>query len=139
VAASGMCEAGRILHHLRHKIHSSKNTILIVGYMAQHTLGRRILEQGQAFEDAGRKGKPPLLKFMNKEYPLKARVVRLGGFSAHGDKNEMHRFLTKSNLSVKKIALVHGEEDQTLAFAEDLRSGGFEVAVPKMGETIQIK
>jgi metallo-beta-lactamase family protein len=139
VAASGMCEAGRILHHLRHKIHSSKNTILIVGYMAQHTLGRRILEQGQAFEAAGRKGKPPLLKFMNKEYPLKARVVRLGGFSAHGDKNEMHRFLTKSNLSVKKIALVHGEEDQTLAFAEDLRSGGFEVAVPKMGETIQIK
>jgi metallo-beta-lactamase family protein len=138
VAASGMCEAGRILHHLRHKIHGSNNTILIVGYMAQHTLGRRILEQGLAFEACGRKGKPPLLKFMNKEYPLKARVVRLGGFSAHADKNEMHRFLKESNLRVKKIALVHGEEDQTLSFAEDLQSSGFEVAVPRMGETIQI-
>jgi metallo-beta-lactamase family protein len=138
VAASGMCEAGRILHHLRHKIHDSKNTILIVGYMAQHTLGRRILEQGLAFEASGRKGKPPLLKFMNKEYPLKARVMQLGGFSAHADKNEMRRFLKQSNLRVKKIALVHGEEDQTLAFAEDLKSNGFEVAVPRMGETIEI-
>jgi metallo-beta-lactamase family protein len=93
VSASGMCEAGRILHHLRHKIHDSKNTILIVGYMAQHTLGRRILEQGLAYEESGRQGRPPLVKFMNKEYPLKARVVRLGGFSAHADKSEMIRLL----------------------------------------------
>jgi metallo-beta-lactamase family protein len=139
VAASGMCEAGRILHHLRHKIHSSKNTILIVGYMAQHTLGRRILEQGLAFEASGRKGKPPLLKFMNKEYPLKAQVVRLGGFSAHADNSEMIRFLKESNLNVKKIALVHGEEDQTLAFADTLKKEDYQVVVPKRGETIEIK
>ena len=139
VAASGMCEAGRILHHLRHKIHNPKNTILIVGYMAQHTLGRRILEQGLAYQESGRKGKPPLLKFMNKEYPLKARVVRLGGFSAHADKKEMFRFLKESNLNVKKIALVHGEEDQTLAFADDLKDNGFEVVVPRIGESIHIK
>ena len=139
VAASGMCEAGRILHHLRYKIHDPKNTILVVGYMAQHTLGRRILEKGTAYEKSGRKGDPPLLKIMGKEYPLKARVARLGGFSAHADKNEMRRFLKESNLSVKKIALVHGEEDQTLAFAKDLRSEGFEVAVPRIGETIQVK
>jgi metallo-beta-lactamase family protein len=138
VAASGMCEAGRILHHLRHKIHDPKNTILIVGYMAQHTLGRRILDQGLAYQESGRKGKPPLLKFMNKEYPLKAEVVRLGGFSAHADKNEMSRFLKESNLNVKKIALVHGEEDQTLAFAENLKDNGYEVVVPRVGETVQI-
>ena len=72
ISASGMCEGGRILHHLRHKIHNRKNTILIVGYMAQHTLGRRILEQGLAYEEAGRKGAPPMLKFFGKVYPLKA-------------------------------------------------------------------
>jgi metallo-beta-lactamase family protein len=136
VAASGMCEAGRILHHLRHKIHSSKNTILIVGYMAQNTLGRRILEQGLAYEKSGRKGEPPVLKFMNKTYPLKAQVAKLGGFSAHADKNEMLRFLKESNLEIKKIALVHGEENQTLAFAEELKKNGFAVVVPRRGETI---
>ena len=139
VAASGMCEAGRILHHLRYKIHDSKNTILIVGYMAQNTLGRRILDQGLAYESSGRKGDPPMVKFMNKEYPIRANVVKLGGFSAHADKSEMYRFLQKSNLKIKKIALVHGEEDQTLAFAEDLKNNGYSVVVPKRGETVEIK
>jgi metallo-beta-lactamase family protein len=139
VAASGMCEAGRILHHLRHKIHDPNTTILIVGYMAQHTLGRRILEQGLDYEAAGRKGKPPLLKFMNKEYPLKARVIQIDGFSAHADKSEMHRFLKESNLNIKKIALVHGEESQTLAFSDDLKGNGYDVVVPRLGETIQVK
>jgi metallo-beta-lactamase family protein len=136
VSASGMCEAGRILHHLRHKIHNSRNTVLIVGYMAQNTLGRRILELGEAYEAAGRKGEPPLVKFMNKEYPLKAHVVKIGGFSAHADKNEMYRLLQKSNLNIKKIALVHGEEDQILAFEKDLNGNGFDVVVPQRGETI---
>ena len=93
IAGSGMCEGGRVLHHLRYKIHNPKNTILIVGYMASNTLGRRILENGLEYEASGRSGSPPILKFFNKEYPLKARVVKLDGFSAHGDKNEMLRFL----------------------------------------------
>ena len=59
ISASGMCEAGRILHHLRYKIHNPNNTILIVGYMANHTLGRRILELGTAYEEKGRVGEPP--------------------------------------------------------------------------------
>jgi metallo-beta-lactamase family protein len=138
VSASGMCEAGRILHHLRHKIHDAKNTVLIVGYMAQNTLGRRILELGEAYEEAGRKGEPPILRFMNKDYPLKARVVKIGGFSAHGDRDEMYRFLQESNLKIKKIALVHGEEDQILAFEKDLKGNGFDVVVPKKGETISL-
>ncbi len=136
ISASGMCEAGRILHHLRYKMHNPKNTILVVGFMAQHTLGRRILEQGQAYADSGRQGHAPILKIYNKEYPLKAEVVKIGGFSAHADKNEMLRFLTQSNLNVNKIAVVHGEEDQSLAFAKLLGEKGYEAIVPNAGQTI---
>lgn len=139
IAASGMCEAGRILHHLRYKIHNPKTTILIVGYMAQNTLGRRILEHGRAYEESGRSGAPPMLKFLNKEYPLKARVISLGGFSAHGDKNEMSRFLRESNLSIKKVAVVHGEEDQSLAFAQHLKKEGYSVSAPRAGESLRIE
>jgi metallo-beta-lactamase family protein len=138
IAASGMCESGRILHHLRHKMHNPKNTILIVGFMAQHTLGRKILVNGERYENDNRKGTPPVLKLLNKEYPLKARVLNLGGFSAHGDKNEMLRFLKESNLKIKKFAVVHGEEDQALSFAKNLNNSGFQARVPKMGESISI-
>lgn len=138
ISASGMCEAGRILHHLRYKIHNPKNTILIVGYMANHTLGRRILEQGTAYEASGRKGEAPIVKILNKEYPLLARVVKIGGFSAHGDRNEMIRFLKDSNLDVKRIAVVHGEEDQSLAFSEKLKTEGFNAIVPRVGQSLAI-
>lgn len=138
ISASGMCEAGRILHHLRYKIHNAKNTLLIVGFMARHTLGRRLLEQGQAYEANGRKGDPPLMKILGKEYPLKAQVIKIGGFSAHADKNEMLRFLKTTNLNVKKIAVVHGEEDQSLAFADLLKAEGYDPVVPKLGQTIMV-
>ena len=138
ISASGMCEAGRILHHLRYKIHNPKHTILIVGYMANHTLGRRILDEGTAYAESGRSGEPPIVKILNKEYPLAARVVRIGGFSAHGDRNEMVRFLKDSKLNVKRIAVVHGEEDQSLAFCDFLKGAGFDAVVPRMGETIPV-
>ena len=138
LAGSGMCEGGRVLHHLRHKIHDERNTILIVGYMGANTFGRQIQEKSEAYEAEGRKGQAPLVRFYNKEYPLRARVVTLGGFSGHGDRDELMRVLKESNLDIKKIALVHGEEDQTLAFAAHLREQGFEVTVPYQGQTIQI-
>jgi len=138
IAASGMCEAGRILHHLRFKIHNERNSILIVGYMAQNTLGRRIEELGLEYERSGRRGEAPLVKFLNKEYPLKAHVAKIGGFSGHADKAEMMRFLKQSNLRVKKIALVHGEEEQALHFAESLQSEGYAVVVPRRGETMRV-
>lgn len=138
IAASGMCEAGRVLHHLRYKIHNPKNTILIVGFMAENTLGRRIQDQGLEYEQSGRKGEPPLLKFLNKEYPLKAHVVKLGGFSAHGDKNEMLRFLKESGLVIKKIAVVHGEEEQALSFAGLLREKGYSAFAPEPGDTVKV-
>ncbi len=139
IAASGMCEAGRILHHLRYKIHNPKNTILIVGFMAEHTLGRRILEKGAAYEESGRTGDAPELRFLNKVYPLKARVVKLDGFSAHADKNEMLKFLKQSNLRVQKIALVHGEVEQTRGFADTLQNAGYSVHIPRYGEHLKIR
>jgi len=138
IAASGMCEAGRVLHHLRHKIHNPKHTILIVGYMAENTLGRRILESGELYESSGRKGDPPLLKFLNKTYPLKAHVVKIGGFSAHGDRSEILSFLNKANLRLKKIAVVHGEEEQSLSFEKFLTAEGYSVFTPHRGETIHL-
>ncbi|MFH2057555.1 MAG: MBL fold metallo-hydrolase [Pseudomonadota bacterium] len=137
ISASGMCEAGRILHHLRYKIHDPKNTILLVGYMAQHTLGRRIEELGA--DGAPTNGKEfPVVKILGKEYPLKARVEKIGGFSAHGDKHELEQIIIGSNLRIKKIAVVHGEEAQSAAFAERLRQKGYETIVPKTGEKISI-
>ena len=138
ISASGMCEVGRILHHLRYRIHNPINTILIVGFMAQHTLGRRILEQGQAYEERGRKGTPPQVKLLGKEYPLTARVVRLGGFSAHADRKEMLRFLDRSNLNIKRAAVVHGEETAALKFAEILEKRGIPAQVPRMGQTFRL-
>jgi metallo-beta-lactamase family protein len=138
ISASGMCEAGRILHHLRNKIHNPRHTILIVGFMAQHTLGRRILEMGTDYQTSGKAGEPPMVKILGKHYPLKARVAQIGGFSAHADQTEMIRFLKESNLNIKKIAAVHGEEEQTLAFVELLKKEGLPVLAPRVGETIDI-
>lgn len=138
LAGSGMCEGGRVLHHLRHKIHDERNTILIVGYMGANTFGRQIQEKADAWAADGRKGQAPLVRFYNKEYPLKAQVVTLGGFSGHGDQDELMRVLQQSNLEISRIALVHGEEEQTLAFAEHLRQAGFEVVVPYQGQTIYV-
>ncbi len=138
ISASGMCEAGRILHHLRYRCHNEKNTILIVGYMAQNTLGRRIQELGQAYALSGRKGDPPTIKILNKEYPLKAQVVTLDAFSAHADRAEMLKFLKASNLRIKKIAAVHGEEEQIEAFGKFLEKEGFNVIIPRTGESVRI-
>lgn len=138
ISASGMCEAGRVLHHLRHKIHNANNTILLVGFMAKNTLGRRIEDHGLAFAAGGRAGEPPVLRFLNKEYPLKAHVAKIGGFSAHADKNEILRFLKESNLRIKRIALVHGEEEQSLPFAETLKKEGYSVFVPRQGATVEV-
>jgi metallo-beta-lactamase family protein len=138
LAGSGMCEGGRVLHHLRHKIHDEKNTVLIVGYMGENTFGKQLQEKGEEYAAASRKGNPPIVKFYNKEYPLKAHVVTLGGFSAHGDRDEMSRVLMNSNLRIKNIALVHGEEEQSTGFADHLRKAGFNVRIPYHGQSITV-
>ncbi len=138
ISASGMCEAGRILHHLRYRIHDPKNTILLVGYMAQHTLGRRIEEMGLTHENGDTPKEPPEVKILGKTYPLRARVEKIGGFSAHGDRHELMRVIIQSNLNIKKIAVVHGEAQQSEAFARRLNEKGFETFIPGPGDKISV-
>lgn len=135
IAASGMCEAGRILHHLRYRIHDPRTLVLLVGYMAEHTLGRRL-------EDLSRNGNghgPAEVNILGKAYPLKARIERIDGFSAHGDRTDLLRYLKEGGLRPRRIALVHGEETQSLAFADTLRSLGHTVIVPRRGEGISLE
>jgi metallo-beta-lactamase family protein len=122
IAASGMCEAGRILHHLAHGASDPRNTILIVGFQAEHTLGRRIVERA------------PMLRVFGDEVPLRARVEVLGGYSAHGDRSELQQWLDQvradgraieSTAPAPDVYLVHGEPEAQDAFAAQLRSGGY--------------
>ena len=106
--------------------------------MARNTLGRRILELGREYESAGRAGPPPVLRFFNKTYPLRARVEKIGGFSAHGDCDDLLRFVRESNLKPRKIALVHGEEDQSMALARRLEQEGYATVVPRQGESLAV-
>jgi len=103
--------------------------------MAENTLGRRIEEFGEAMAQ-NEKQDPPELKILGKTYPLRAKVEKIGGFSAHGDKHELESIITKSNLRIKKIAVVHGEASQSAAFAQTLRSRGHDVVVPKSGDVL---
>ena len=73
---------------------------------------------------------------MNKDYPLKAEVVRLDGFSAHADRQELIRFVTESNLNIKKIALVHGENSAIEVLEEKLKKKGFDTFIPDSGESL---
>jgi len=138
ISASGMCEAGRILHHLRYKIHNSKNTILLVGYMAENTLGRKIQEMGSPDFLPGKKNRPPEIKILGKTYPLRAKIEKISGFSAHGDKHELEKIITGSNLRIKKIAIVHGEKTQSEAFSNHLQQKGYHTFIPKPEESITL-
>jgi metallo-beta-lactamase family protein len=121
IAASGMAETGRILHHLAHGASDPRNTILIVGFQAEHTLGRRIVERR------------PMLKIFGEEVPLRARVEILNGYSAHADRGELTRWLGAVRATSKHIPpvwLVHGETDAQTALAASLRAVGYTVEIP---------
>lgn len=100
MSASGMCEAGRILHHLKNNITDSRNTVLIVGFMAEHTLGRAIADRR------------PRVSIFGRKYPLKARVKILNTFSAHADYEDIKRYIKRLDLNrLKEVFLVHGEQE----------------------------
>ncbi|MCR4626688.1 MAG: MBL fold metallo-hydrolase [Treponema sp.] len=124
ISADGMCEAGRILHHLYNNISNPKNTILIVGYMAENTLGRKILD--------GEKE----VKILDEWFQVKANVEQIDAFSAHADYEEMISWLKSIDTSrLKQIFLVHGETDALNAFTQHLWEAGFkDVTTVKYGE-----
>ncbi|MFO0093784.1 MAG: MBL fold metallo-hydrolase [Gemmatimonadaceae bacterium] len=133
IAASGMAESGRILHHLRYGASDPRNTILIVGFMAEHTLGRRIVEQR------------PVLRIFGEEVSLAASVEILNGYSAHADRHELHRWLqavrqngVPDGRPRPHVMLVHGEPPAQEAFAEQLRDDGFRVDIPAPGDRMTL-
>ncbi len=127
ISANGMCEAGRILHHLKNNIEDDRTTILFVGYQAENTLGRRLL-------DGARK-----VRIFGDEYHVRAQIASANGFSAHADRSELLAWITHVTSSLKGIFVVHGEEESALTFAESLRAlGDFSVTVPQLGQTIEL-
>jgi len=127
ISASGMCEAGRILHHLKHHIEDARNTILIVGYQAPDTLGRRIVERR------------PEVRILGRILQLVAEVVVLNGLSSHADHADLMRSLSPLVGSTRRIRLVHGEPDRAAALAAALRMAGFDdVEFPERGDRVTV-
>ncbi len=129
ISSSGMCEHGRILHHLKNSITRARNSVLIVGYQARHTLGRRLIE--------GEKR----VRILGKSYQVKAEINVLNGFSAHADQPELMAFVRGCNGhgGLKKIFLVHGGETRATVLEEALAEEGLpEGYVPGVQETCEI-
>lgn len=119
ISGSGMCEGGRILHHLKNNIENPNNTILIVGYMAENTLGRKLVD------------KYPKVRIFGEEYSLEAEVMVLNSFSAHADRNELLQYVEQARKNLKRVFLVHGEEKEIQALKSSIQSLGIQyVEIP---------
>jgi metallo-beta-lactamase family protein len=127
ISASGMCEGGRIRHHLKNNIGDAKNLILFIGYCAEGTLGNMITA-----------GKNPVNIF-GEPYNVRAKIVSLDTYSGHADKNELKAYVQKLSGDIKKIVCIHGEEKQCLAHAETLRAmkPKAQVIVPEYQQVVE--
>ena len=122
-----MVEGGRILHHLLHGAANPRNTVLIVGFQAEHTLGRRIVER------------QPVIRVLGEEVELRANVEILDGYSAHADRNELADWLAqvrRTSPRLRQVCLVHGEAPAQEALSGRLRVQGYVVSCPGLGEGI---
>jgi metallo-beta-lactamase family protein len=130
ISASGMCEHGRILHHLKNNIEDTRNTVLIVGWQAPHTLGRRLVERD------------PVVRIFGQEYKRRAQVKVINAFSAHADRDELLAYtahLQRANRRLKQVFVVHGEEAASQALAQGIRDQGVpHVLVPEPGQTVEL-
>ncbi len=123
ISASGMAEAGRVLHHLKHAITDPRNAVLITGWQAPHTLGRRIADQ------------EPYVRIFGEEYPLKAEVDTLYGYSAHADRRQLLDWAAPQAERVKTAFIVHGDPEPAQALQEGLQKLGYSrVIVPERGD-----
>jgi metallo-beta-lactamase family protein len=128
MAASGMCEGGRIRHHLKNSIENSNSTILFVGYQAENTLGRKILERKN------------FVKIFGKQYKLRANIYKINGYSGHADSKELINFIENIK-GLKNIFVVHGDPTQSYDFAHKLRKivgDNCNVDIPEKNEVIEI-
>ncbi|HEX6632106.1 MAG TPA: MBL fold metallo-hydrolase [Gemmatimonadaceae bacterium] len=129
IAASGMAEGGRILHHLANHAGDPSTTVLIVGFQAEHTLGRRIVERR------------PTIRVFGDEIPLRAHVEILNGYSAHADRTELRRWLDAvkaTSPGLERVCLVHGEPEAQDAFAAQLEAGGYQASCPGPGDRVTL-
>jgi metallo-beta-lactamase family protein len=127
VSASGMCEAGRVLHHLKHNLPDPRNTVLITGYQAESTLGRRLVER------------QPEVRVLGQVCPVRAEIAVLNGMSSHADHGDLLRMLGPLAGSTARVRLVHGEPDRAAALADGLRRIGFaDIAIPDRGDTASV-
>lgn len=126
ISASGMCEAGRILHHLKNNIDQARNTIMIVGYCADHTLGKKIVER------------LPKVRIFGDEYPLRAEVVVMNSYSAHADEPGLLGFIKKLDRDrLRRLFLVHGAPERQVLFQAALEREGYRnIHVPEHGESV---
>lgn len=127
IASSGMLEGGRVLHHLKNNVSNPKSTILLTGYQAENTLGRR-LESGAE-----------KVRVYGEELPVRARILKLDELSAHADRRGLANYISKVK-GLKKLFLVHGENTATESFANLIKSEHpqLEVIIPKLGESFEL-
>jgi metallo-beta-lactamase family protein len=127
IAASGMAESGRILHHLAHGIGDHRNLVLFVGFQAEHTLGRRI-ESGQ-----------DRVRILGQEHERRAEVESITGYSAHADRDELRAWVRRLGGPIRRAFVVHGEPPALEAMAAILREEGVaDVRIPKHGESFDL-
>jgi len=126
ISASGMCEGGRVLHHLRNSLGDPRNMVLIVGFQAQGTLGKRLVDES------------PSVRIFGEEQDVRAEIKVLNGFSAHADRNDLIDFVDNMKGGAGKVFLVHGEEAQSQSLAQALRETGREVLVPDPEQKLEL-
>lgn len=126
ISASGMCEHGRILHHLKNNLEDEKNVVLIVGYQAENTLGRKLVDGAKS------------VNIFGDPYKVRAGIYVMDAFSGHADRSDLLDYISRVK-ELKKIFLVHGESTQLSAFQSALHENGYnDVHVPFYGEEIEI-
>lgn len=124
ISASGMCDAGRIKHHLKHNLWRKESTILFVGYQAEGTLGRRILDGAK------------IVKLFGEEISVNARIESIDGFSGHADKDGLLSWIDSIGKKPKKVFVVHGEQDTMATFAQTITDEfGIHSIVPTRGDS----
>jgi metallo-beta-lactamase family protein len=127
MSASGMCEGGRVTHHLIHSINDERNMIVLTGFQARGTLGRKILERA------------PKLMIFNDEFELRAKTYFMSGLSAHADGDDLlHYVETAQDSRLKKVYLVHGEIEESQVLQQKIKTLGLEVDIPQTLTTINI-
>lgn len=125
IAGSGMCTGGRIKHHLVTNISRPESTILFVGYQAAGTLGRQIVDGA------------PQVKILGQQYPVRAKIAQVHGFSAHADRDELFRWLSGLIVAPRRIFVTHGESEVAERFGKLLKEKtGWEVSVPEYGAEV---